>query len=275
MSLARHAPGFFLPAAGFGLARKEGGAEGRRLLESAGRSPGRPGDAMKRMIFAAAMAATVFGLYRCANVAPEHSKYRPLFAAALAKQLETFNPLCAEPFGVPAFPFQAAADWRGWSTRPPAGSTPDQSPRPPPDNPLVFKWRDLVAAGVVYESEHLDLDLNFDGYVYELSPKGRGLYSQVTRKDGRPQARLCLGKPVLKEVLAIGKPAYTVAGLEVPVRYVLKVDNPSPLLYDGTAKALGLTVPTRSPSGEVLYPETVAVMTLARGTDDVISLEQR
>lgn len=230
---------------------------------------------MKRIAMAAAMAATFFTLYHCAGAAPDRSKYRTIFATALAQQIGQFNPLCAEPFGVKGFPHQAAADWRGWTTRPPANSTPEEAPRPPPDNPLAFKWRDLVAAGLVYESEHLDLDLNFDGYVYELSPRGRAIYSERKLKSGETQARFCVGKPALKEVLAIGKPSYTVAGLAVPVRYVLKIDPVSPQLYDGTAKALGLHVPGRSPSGEVLYPEARAVMTLARDSDRVIDLEQQ
>lgn len=228
---------------------------------------------MKRIVLAAAMAATAFSLYRCAGAAPERSKYRGIFATALAQQLEQFNPLCAEPFGVKGFPHQASANWRGWTTRPPAGSRPEDAPRPPPDDPLGFKWRDLVAAGLVYESEHLDLNLYFDGYVYELSPKGRAIYSERRRSSGETQARFCLGKPSLKEVLAIGKPAYTVEGLTVPVRYVLRIDPVSPQLFDGTARALGLSVPTRAPSGEVLYPEATAHMTLARDSDKVLSLE--
>lgn len=230
---------------------------------------------MNRIILSVAMAATMFSLYRCAGTAPERSKYRDVFATALAQQLEQSNPLCAEPFGVSGFPHQAAANWRGWSTRPPANSRPEDAPRPPPDDPLGFKWRDLVAAGIVFESEHLDLDLLFDGYVYELSSKGRSLYSERTLANGKKQARFCLGKPVLKEILAIGKPEHSTYGLNVPVRYVLKVEPASPLLYDGTAKALGINVPMRAPSGEVLYPEATAVMTVSRDTGKVLDLEQR
>lgn len=236
---------------------------------------------MMRLVFLLCFSITVFGLYRCAVQAPAGSKYRGMLAEALAHDLDRGNPLCADIYPAEGFPYQAPLDRRGF--RAPAPTYDEygemmpvaDAPKAPPENPLRFKWRDLVKAGLLYESEHYDANLALDGYVYELSPKGRRLYSEYTLPKGDTRGHFCLGKPQLKEVLAIGKPVFSLAGLDVPVRYVIKIDPVPVELYDGTAEALGLTVPKRSPSGEVLYPVTDAVMTLERETEKVLFIEGR
>lgn len=234
---------------------------------------------VKRMIFAGAMAATAFTLYHCAGLAPAESKYRGIIAGAIAQQMEVANPLCKDLSQVPGFPHVAGL------ARPAGGlgfvgsgggvvyPQADPSAPPRPEDPFTLKWADLVRVGLVYEFPHYDLALRQDGFRYELTDKGRRLYAPRTLKDGSAQARFCLGRPSLREIQSIAKPGYSVAGLDVRARYVLEV-KPVPLeLYDGTAEALGLDVPRRQPSGEVLYAPTDGVFTLERGTDKVLFME--
>ena len=236
---------------------------------------------MRRAVFLVFFVITVFGLYHCAAQAPATSRYRDLLTEALAKDLDANNPLCADIFPPAVFPFLAALDHSGSRMAVPAsvgagGVAPTaDTPKLPPENPLRFKWRDLVKTGVLYESEHYDANLKLDGYVYELSPKGRSLYGEHKLRNGETRGRFCLGKPQVKEVQGIGRPADSLAGLEVPVRFVLKIDPVPPGLYDGTAEALGLTVPKRALSGEVLYPVTDAIMTLDRESGKVLYVEPR
>lgn len=228
---------------------------------------------MKRMIFTVALAATAFSLYRCAGIAPQESKYHGIIAAALARQMEDANPLCKDLFLVPEFPHVAGlARPGGGLAFIGAGTVTEEAP-PRPEDPFTLKWADLVRVGLVSESAHYDLELRQDGFSYELTEKGRRLYATRTLKDGTTQARFCLGRPALKEIQAIAKPSYSVGGLEVQARYVLEVRPVPAELYDGTAAALGLQVPTRALSGEVLYGPIDGVFTLERGTDKVLSIE--
>jgi hypothetical protein len=230
------------------------------------------------MVFAGAMAATAFTLYHCAGLAPAESKYRGIIATAIAQQMEVVNPLCKEVSQVRDFPHVAPL------ARPAGGLTfvgsagayaPAADPAAPlrPEDPLGLKWADLVRVGLVHEFAHYDHELRHDGFRYELTEKGRRLYSPRTLKDGATRARFCLGRPALREIQSIAKPTYSVAGLDVRARYVLEVKPVAPELYDGTAEALGITVPRRQASGELLFEPADGVFTLERGTDKVLYME--
>lgn len=238
----------------------------------------RQGMPVKRMVFGAAMAATAFTLYHCAGLAPEESKYRRIIADAIGQQMRVANPLCQDLSQVPGFPYVAplARPAGGLTFVGSAGAyTPAADPAAPPrpEDPFMLKWADLVRVGLLFELAHFDQELRQDGFRYELTDKGRRFYSPRTLKDGATQARFCLGRPSLREIQSLARPSYSVAGLDVRARYVLEVKPVAPELYDGTAEALGLTVPRRQASGELLYPPADGVFTLERGTDKVLYME--
>lgn len=222
---------------------------------------------MRRIIFSLAMLGTGYGLYTCAGIAPEDTRFHPVIAAEIARSNHHSNQLCAMLMGVEEFPYTAPFR-RGYRPH-------DETPPEPEDMMSGLKWRDLVEAGLLYESEHRDLNLDLDGYTYELTPKGRALYSPYEYPTGRKEARFCIGRPVLKQILAIGKGAYSIEGLNLPVRFVLKVERALPEFYDGTAKALDIKLPTRSDTGELLFPEVNAVFVLERETDKVLHWDVR
>lgn len=220
---------------------------------------------MSRLIFALVAIAVMFGLARCSKIKPEETKFHSVLEAEIKRINEEENPLCADLYPVQAFPYEARLKYNGYSGRD------SENERKYPEDPLMVKWKDLVAFGLVTESEKLDLDLKPAGYTYELTAKGRELYAPRTLPSGQQRARFCLGKPELKQISAISKPVYSVEGLNVTAKYTLKVPSVSPLLYDGTAQALGLKVPTRATSGEILYPDVVATFVLSRDTGKVLS----
>lgn len=218
---------------------------------------------MGRLLFALAMMAMVFGFYRCAHSARESSRYQPLLTQALEHDIDTGNPLCQDLYPVERFPYLARVtyDYQGHER--------------PPQEPLQAKWEDLVAAGLLRVSPQTGLDLKTEGYVYELTEKGRDLYQPRQLPAGGERARFCLGRPVVKSLEIVSVPGYNIQGLQVVARYVLAVPKPSPLLFDDTAAALNLHAPHRNAQGAVEYPPAVAVFTLERGTDKVVSVEER
>ncbi|MDI1302655.1 MAG: hypothetical protein PSX71_12175 [bacterium] len=218
---------------------------------------------MNRLVFALAMMAVVFGISRCARIKPEETRFHAILVAEINRINEEENPLCADLYPVQAFPYLARIKSRGYDD--------SQSAAPLPEDPLRVKWKDMVAAGLVTESAKIDLDLKPAGYSYELTSKGRGIYSPQVLPSGQKRARFCIGKPVLRQISAISKPAYSIEGLNVTAKYTLKVEGGSPALYDGTAQALGLKVPARSASGEILFQDIVATFVLQRDTGKVLS----
>lgn len=222
---------------------------------------------MSRIIFSLAVLATGFGLYKCAAIKPEQTRYHPIIAAEIARSNHAGNPLCRTLMGIESLPHTTGL------RRPYEEG--DTTPPEPEDMLGGIKWRTLRDAGLVYESEHRDHSLTVDGFTYELTPKGRALYSQIEYPTGKKEARFCLGRPILKEILAIGKGEYSIEGLNLPVRYVLKVERALPEFHDGTAGALDIKLPTRSDSGELLFPEATAVFVLERETDKVLYWEPR
>lgn len=220
---------------------------------------------MHRLIYTLALLAMLYGLYRCAHIRPEDTRFHAILSAEIARLNEEYNPLCAELSGVEGFPHVAPLA-RHYFDRDEESAEP-----PPPADPLGLRWRELVAAGLLTESEALDPGLRLEGYRYELTAKGHALYREHRLPTGVVRARFCLGRPVLKQILAIGKPTYSIEGLNVPARYLLKVERARPEFYDGTAQALHLALPPRSPEGELLYPEVRAVFVLQRDTDKVLS----
>ncbi len=207
--------------------------------------------------------AVVFGLFRCARISPEETRFHSILVAEINRINEDENPLCADLFPVQEFPYLARIKYRGYDD--------SQSAAPLPEDPLRVKWKDMVAAGLVTESAKIDLDLKPAGYSYELTSKGRGLYSRQVLPSGRKRARFCIGKPVLRRISAISKPVYSIEGLNVTAKYTLKVEGGNPALYDGTAQALGLKVPTRATSGEILFQDIVATFVLQRDTGKLLS----
>lgn len=210
------------------------------------------------------MMAAMFGLYRCALKAPATSKYQPALVQALNHDHAEENPLCAELFPVETFPYLARYEYSGYN-----------SERREPSNPLRVRWRDMVDAGLLRENEQVDLDLRPVGRNYELTPKGRGLYSQRTLPSGQTRAQFCLGKLAVKDLAVVGTPTYSIEGLNVSARFTMKVIDASPALYDGTATALDIKVPTRNPQGEIVLPEAVATFVLQRDTDKVLHWDVR
>lgn len=219
---------------------------------------------MRRVFFGVALAITFVELYRCANIRPESSRFHPLLSAEITRRLDQYDPLCAEVMGVTGFPFTAGLQRRF------DGSDPVDAVLPPRD-PLNVKWRDLVAAGLLHETEERDLEQQLTGYRYELTARGRELYREAAWPGGETRAHFCLGRTALSQVLEIGKPYYTVEGLNVPARYQLIGREAQPELYDGrTAAALNLKPPTRWASGEILFPEARGLLVLQRETDKVL-----
>jgi len=219
-------------------------------------------DVMNRIIFLVLAVATMFGLYQCTKIKPKDTKFNPVLVAEIKRLNTDENPLCADLYPVEAFPYLAPVKFSGYSS---------DNEKPLPEDPLGVKWNDLVAAGLVTVAEKIDLDMKIVGYEYSLTAKGREFYQPRKLPSGKMRARFCLGQPVLKQISAISKPVYSIEGLNLTVRYTLRVEKGSPVLYDGTAQALGLKVPTRNQQGEIEFPEIVAVFVLHRDTGKVLS----
>lgn len=220
---------------------------------------------MNRLIFTLVVIGVIFGLSRCVNIKPEDTKFHSTLVAEINRINEEENPLCTDLYPVQEFPYFAHLKYKGYRGYDDAGA------KNYPEDPLRVKWKDLVASGLVTESEKIDLDLKPVGYNYELTAKGRDIYFPRILPSGQKRARFCLGKTVLRQISAIAKPVYSIEGLNLTVKYTIKVEKGNPVLYDGTAQALGLKVPTRAPDGEIIFPEIVAVFTLHRDTGKVVS----
>lgn len=223
---------------------------------------------MNRLIFFLVTVGVIFGFSRCAKIKPEDTKYHSILVAELSRMNKEENFLCTDLYPVEEFPYMAKINGSNYS-----GDFESENVKAPPEDPLGVKWRDLVAVNLVRESERIDFDSKVVGYDYELTAKGRELYSQRTLSSGKKRAFFCLGKPVIKQIAEIRKRGYSIQGLDLIVRYTLKLESGGRYLYDGTAKALGLKVPTRENSGEIVFPETNAVVILQRHTDKVLSWE--
>lgn len=226
---------------------------------------------MNRIIFTVVAALVMFGLYRCAMIKPEDTKYHAILTTEINRIVHEENPLCQDISLVEGFPHVAPLKYNAYVN----GALVHQSEpgvEQLPDDPLTVKWRDLVAAGLLTESQKIDLDMNLVGFNYELTALGRELYSPRQLKSGKGGARFCIGTVALKQINAISKPVYSIEGLNVTARYVLKV-NPAPHLYDDVARALNIKVPTRAPSGEILYPETTATFVFNRDTGKLVNWE--
>ncbi|HEX6591423.1 MAG TPA: hypothetical protein VF050_05455, partial [Moraxellaceae bacterium] len=193
---------------------------------------------MNRAIFLVVALGVMFGLYRCAMVKPEQTKYHAMLTTEITRIADEENPLCRDIPLVEGFPFVAGLEYRGFQSGYASEEEAEDAPRPGPHNPLSVKWRDLVAAGLLTEAEKLDLDLNLVGYEYDLTPRGREFYSQRSLPTDKTMARFCLGKTVLKQINAISKPVYSIEGLNVTAKYVLQVPSPGPDLYGDVAQAL-------------------------------------
>lgn len=227
---------------------------------------------MNRAIFLVVALAVMFGLYRCALVKPEQTKYHAMLTTEITRIVDEENPLCREIPLVEGFPFVAGLEYRGYQSAYASQEEAENAPPPAPHNPLSVKWRDLVAAGLLTEAEKRDLDLNLVGYEYDLTPRGREFYSQRSLPKGKTVARFCLGKTVLKQINAISKPVYSIEGLNVTAKYILQVPSPSPELYGNIAQALDIKAPRRSAEGgEVLFPETTATFVFHRETGKLVN----
>lgn len=196
-------------------------------------------------------------------------RYEALVGQAIARLSEEENPLCASLLGVEGFPYTAGL-------RRPPGSTLSETEDPPPPQDLISgqRWRDLVAAGLVTEAEHRGPDRLLSGYTYELTAKGRALYSERQLTRAEKAARFCLGQPELKRIVSIAAPVRRGDELELPARYVLQVPEPRPELSDGTAQALGLELPPAGKDGALLLPEIQAVFVLDAAGKQVLQVRR-
>lgn len=228
---------------------------------------------MNRAIFTVFAVLVMFGLYRCATIKPEDTKYHAILTTEINRIYQEESPLCQGISLVKGFPHVAPLKYNAYVNGALVHAS-DPAVEPVPDDPLSVKWRDLVAAGLLRESQQLDLDLNLVGFNYELTELGRELYAPRTLASGETGgARFCIGKASLKQIIAISKPVYSIEGLNVTAKYIIKVD-PAPHLYDDVAKALDIKVPTRAPSGEILYPEATSTFVFNRDTGKLVNWMQ-
>lgn len=218
---------------------------------------------MKRALLLIALLAIATGLYLHfrANAGP--ARFHDALVAEIARRSVEDNPLCASLAGVDGFPYTATLQRRADGER-------SNAPPPPPRDLLSGqRWRDLVAAGLVTETEHRSANHLLTGYTYALTDRGRALYAERPLPKGGKEVRFCLGQPMLKRITAIESTRPRGEELEVPVRYVLKVEAAGPELSDGKATALGIRVPPHSTGGELDLPEMHAVFVLDRKSGQV------
>ncbi len=197
---------------------------------------------MSRSFFLVAAIAMMFVLYRCASIKPDESKYHAPISAAINQMYAEQSPLCRVIPLVYGFPHVVALSYR------------DGEPAGRPHNPLGLSWRRLVDSGLLRESPKYDLDMHQVGLEYDLTGKGREYYTPLHRENGQELARFCLGQVVLKEIIVLAKPFYSIHGLNVAATYTMRAEGVSPDVYGDIGQALDIQAPRRSETGEILFP---------------------